>query len=161
MQKKAKRSAKLKRAFLGAVTGLFITSAISADQKMINNTIQNDNLIKAFKEGRAKTFGEYIEMTDYFTSDTLHIDKHNARNRICLGQYLPEKNKVEIKYFITDHGLNVLMILTSNNTSTALKPTNSAIRHSTLKTLNQLRFTKKSTTPPPKFPNKILMETNL
>lgn len=103
MQKKAKRSAKLKRAFLGAVTGLFITAAISADQKMINNTIQNDNLIKAFKEGRAKTFSEYIEMTDYFTSDTLHIDKHNARNRICLGQYLPEKNKVEIKYFITDY----------------------------------------------------------
>lgn len=103
MQKKAKRSAKLKRAFLGAVTGLVLTTAINADQKLINNTVQNDNFIKAFKEGRAKTFSEYIEMTDYFTSDTLHIDKHNARNRICLGQYLPEKNKVEIKYFITDY----------------------------------------------------------
>lgn len=104
MQKKAKHSAKLKHLFLGAVAGLVLTTSLSADKKNTDPTaLQNDNLIKAFKEGRAKTFGEYIKMTDYFTSDTLHIDKHNARKRICLGQYMPEKNKVEIKYFITDY----------------------------------------------------------
>jgi hypothetical protein len=104
MQKKAKHSVKLKRLFLGAITGLVLTSTLSADKKAAEPAaIQNDNLIKAFKEGRAKNYSEYIEMTDYFTSDTLYIDKHNARNRICLGQYLPDKNKVEIKYFITDY----------------------------------------------------------
>ncbi len=104
MQKRAKHSAKLKRLFLGAITGLVLTSALSADRKAAEPTaVKNDNLIKAFKEGRAKTYSEYIEMSDYFTSDTLHIDKRNARKRICLGQYMPKKNKVEIKYFITDY----------------------------------------------------------
>ena len=104
MQKKAKHSARLKRLFLGAITGLVLTSAFSADKKSAEPAaVQNDNLIKAFKEGRAKTYSEYIEMSDYFTSDTLYIDKHNARKRICLGQYMPKKNKVEIKYFITDY----------------------------------------------------------
>lgn len=104
MQKRAKRSAKLKRLFLGAIAGLVLTTSLSADKKSAEPAaVQNDNLIKAFKEGRAKTYSEYIEMSDYFTSDTLYIDKHNARKRICLGQYMPKKNKVEIKYFITDY----------------------------------------------------------
>lgn len=104
MQKKAKHSAKLKRLFLGAITGLVLTTSLSADKKATEpSAVQNDNLIKAFKESRAKTYSEYIEISDYFTSDTLYINKHNARKRICLGQYMPKKNKVEIKYFITDY----------------------------------------------------------
>lgn len=103
MQKKAQRSTKLKRLFYGALTGLVLAAGVSSDSKLSAPAQNNDNLIKAFKEGRAKSFSEYLEITDYFASDTLHIDKHNARNRICLGQYLPEKNKVEIKYFITDY----------------------------------------------------------
>lgn len=125
MQKKAKHSAKLKRLFLGAITGLVLTTSISADKKATEpSAVQNDNLIKAFKESRAKTYSEYIEISDYFTSDTLYINKHNARKRICLGQYMPKKTKLKlsISSLITPApttpihlGLGVLTTLIWNN----------------------------------------------
>lgn len=109
-----RKSPNLKNLFWGALTTVVIASSFSSDTSENKTDGQNkeifpkelvgkDNIIKAFKDGRAASFGDFLKISTDFDSDTIKIDKNNARQRICLGQYMPISDKVEIKFFVTDY----------------------------------------------------------
>ena len=105
-----KRSPKMKSLFLGALTTLVLntpTPAAAPRQmpapRLKTAKVIKDNYVKAFEDGRATSFSDYLNICKDFDYDTLRIDKGNAKKRICLGQYRQYKDKIEIKYFLTDY----------------------------------------------------------
>lgn len=102
-----KQSNKLRKLFLGFLTTAVLSGAVCCDTYKRAETPRKleskDNIFKAFEEGRAKSFSEYLEISEDFDYDTLTINKETARRRNCLGQYIPNKDKVEIKHFVFDY----------------------------------------------------------
>lgn len=102
-----KPSDKLRKLFLKTLTVAALGGALHCDNSPAVASVQKsagkDNIVKAFKEHRASSFSDFLKITDDFTYDTLRVNKDNAHSRLCLGRYLPNKDKIEIKRFITDY----------------------------------------------------------
>ncbi len=102
-----KQSDKLRKLFLGFLTTAVLSGSVCCDTyKRVEAPRKlegKDNIFKAFVDGRAKSFSEFLEISEDFDYDTLTINKETARKRNCLGQYIPNKDKVEIKYFVFDY----------------------------------------------------------
>lgn len=68
-----------------------------------STTFPRDNIVKAFKEGRAGSISEFLSLYDEnFKYDTLIVNKDNINTRLCHGQYIRHKGIVEIKHFTPD-----------------------------------------------------------
>lgn len=102
-----KQSNKLRKLFLGFLTTAVLSGAVCGDTykraEVPQKKESKDNIFKAFEEGRAKSFSEYLEISEDFDYDTLIINKETGRRRNCLARYIPSKDKIEFKHYVFDY----------------------------------------------------------